>query len=198
MRRDSAGGMECILCERKFDLADVKILRFFPSTGVCFDCYHRGTKNKRAAWCFGKGSITGLGGQVLEYGYNPKARECQSECPDRKFCPLFLTGQIYVWRDAMVKVRDVPVADEYVPKKVKNNYKGPRLPFRSTGAMTTQAFMICMKGVMIDDLVKWVKTQGGSSRRILRIMRSGCFNGKRWKVNEANGYLKIIYEGHDA
>lgn len=190
--------LECILCEKHFSIEDVKQLKFFPSTGVCFDCYLKGQNASYATWCFGKPNLYSLNDRVLEFGYDEDKKVCQSECPDRRLCPLFMTGQIVVWRNpSMVKVKDVPVGEEHVQKKSKQ-YKGPALPFHQIGAMTTKAFLICMKGVMVDDLVKWVKVQGGSSTRVLRIMRSGCFNGKRWKVNEANGYIKVFYDGQDA
>jgi len=192
------GMLECILCEKHFNTQDVTELKFFPSTGICFDCYKAGVDAPYQKWCFGKTNIYGPGGRILNHGYDPDVRECRKECPDRKLCPLFVTGQINDWKAGeMVRFRDVPVS-EVERKKKQKQYTGPKLPFRQTGAMTTQAFLMCMKGVMVDDLVKWVKLQGGSSQRVLRIMRGGVFNGKRWKVNEANGYLKIFYEGQDA
>jgi hypothetical protein len=190
--------LECILCEHQFSLDDVRLLNFFPSTGVCFDCYQKGQSASFATWCFGKTSVTGPNGNLLQYGYDPEAKVCSEECPDRRICPLFWTGQIQEWRDEMVKVQDAPVAEVHKMKKKLKGYKGPPLPFYQPEAMTTKAFLICMKGVMVDDLVKWVKAQGGSSARVLRIMRSGSFNGKRWKVNEANGYIRVIYDGQSA
>jgi len=69
-------------------------------------------------------------------------------------------------------------------------------PFRQTQSMTAKAWMLCAtKGAMIEDLIKWVKQQGGDPRRILRIMRSGKRYDVRWLVDEQNGFLKITYQG---
>jgi len=189
--------LECILCHKKYTEDDVRGLEYFPSTGICFDCYAKGQKAAYVTWCFGKRSLVGIGNKVLALGYDPNSKACEKECPDRKLCPLFVSNEIYIWRAEMgkkVDVQDAPVGETHTPKKVKP-YTGPPLPFRELGAMTTRAFLLCMKGVLIDDLVAWVKAQGGEPRRVLRIMRSGTFHGKTWKVHEKNGYLKIVYEG---
>jgi hypothetical protein len=96
-----------------------------------------------------------------------------------------------------VRVKDVPATDSRDREKKKDifAYSGPRLPFYQMSAMTTKAFILCLQGILIDDLVKWVKAQGGEPRRVVRIMRSGRFNGKSWKVHEEKGFLKIDYAG---
>lgn len=71
--------------------------------------------------------------------------------------------------------------------------KGVILPFRQVNSLSHKVFLMCMKGVMIEDMMKWVKRRGGDGRRMLVLMRSGTVHGKRWGVNEANGYLRIIY-----
>jgi hypothetical protein len=71
--------------------------------------------------------------------------------------------------------------------------KGVVLPFRQVSSMSHKVFLMCMKGVMIEDMTKWVKRRGGSPQRMLQLMRSGTVHGKRWGVNESNGYIRIIY-----
>jgi len=93
-----------------------------------------------------------------------------------------------------VKVRDVPVAEVHKARKEKE-YTGPKLPFPHVNCMTAKAFRHCMKGILISDLVTWVKAQGGEPRRILRVMRAGECRGKKWSVDENNGYLRIEYKG---
>lgn len=69
-------------------------------------------------------------------------------------------------------------------------------PFRQSQSMTAKAWMMCAtSGILVQDLVKWVRQQGGDSRRILRIVRSGSRHDVRWKVDEHNGFLKITYLG---
>ena len=189
--------LECILCHAKFNEQSVRGLDYFATTGICFNCYLNGQKSPYVIWCFGKKDIRTLSNQLVEFGYDPEAKACSLECPDKKICQLFVTNEIFIWRAEMgkkVKVEDAPVGEIHTPKKVKG-YKGPVLPFRQMNAMTTRAFLLCMKGILIDDLVKWVKAQGGEPRRILRLMRSGTCHGKNWRVHEKDGFLKIMYEG---
>ena len=69
-------------------------------------------------------------------------------------------------------------------------------PFRHASSVTARAWMLCAtKGMMIDDLVRWVRQQGADPRRILRIMRSGNRYDVRWLVDEQNGFLKLSYQG---
>ena len=76
--------------------------------------------------------------------------------------------------------------------------KRPELicPFSHKKSMTAQAWMMCAtKGMMIEDLVDWVKRQGGEPRRVLRIFRRGWYLDVKWLVDEENGFLKITYKG---
>jgi hypothetical protein len=132
--------------------------------------------------CFGKRNLLGPNGKVLEYGFDSSAKACSEECPDRKICRFFVLGKIRQWRlGEMVKAKQV---------------KQLVCPFRQNQSMTSKAWMMCAtKGVMITDLVKWVKQQGGEPRRVLRIMRSGHYLDVRWQVDEQNGFLRITYQG---
>lgn len=73
----------CELCEEPYSLADIKELRFFPSTGICYACYRKGASAPPEVWCFGK-----------KEKYKPELRECSELCPDRVLCPLFVSGAI--------------------------------------------------------------------------------------------------------
>ena len=82
--------LECVLCSSRFREADVRLLRYFPSTRVCASCYQRSQRAPYSTWCFGKPTVVGPNGRVLEYGYNEKARECREECTDREVCHYYL------------------------------------------------------------------------------------------------------------
>lgn len=77
-------------------------------------------------------------------------------------------------------------------------YKGARLPFRSPNSIGCQAFAKCMDGIMIDELMQWVRRRGGDPHRVLRLMRSGNLYGRRWRVDEENGFLKIDYRSEQS
>jgi len=91
-----------------------------------------------------------------------------------------------------VKVSEAPVGEDALKKKRQINLD---LPFKHASGMTARAFALCRKGILISDLVSWVKAQGGEPRRILREMRTGNRYGKTWEVHEDNGYLRIVYKG---
>jgi hypothetical protein len=114
--------------------------------------------------------VFGPAGTILEHGYGPNASACTEDCPDRHICYLFVSGKIM----GQKKLTDI------------------QCPFRETHSMTSRAWMLCATtGISIEDLIVWVKQQGGDSRRILKIMRRGELNGVRWTVDERNGFLKI-------
>jgi len=64
----------CVVCKGSFVLEDVKVGRYFPSTGACLSCYQRMNKSKET--CFGD-------------EFDPKALACQV-CPDRVVCRVFV------------------------------------------------------------------------------------------------------------
>lgn len=171
------GIFECVLCRTRFNEEDVRELEYFPSTQVCAKCYERGQQADYTVWCFGKPNVRALSGHILDYGYDADARACREECPDRKLCRLVvLSGTLggNMGKDA----------------------EGLKCPFRQTQSMTAKAWMMCAtEGIMIEDLVKWVRRQGGDPGRILRIMRSGQRFDVRWLVDESNGFLRITYQG---
>jgi len=86
----------CLLCGHLFNTDDIRRLQYFSSTNICFECYACGQQAAHANWCFGK--TTFKDGKVHKYGYDPRKRACREECPDRKICPLFVTGTIFKWR----------------------------------------------------------------------------------------------------
>ena len=166
--------LECVRCGTRFGEQDVRELCYFPSTQVCLHCYELGQSSSYALWCFGKSNVLGPAGSISEYGFNLDAKACRDECPDRKICALFVSG---VLGGAMGNRKVV-------------------CPFRQDQSMTAKAWMMCAaKGVMIEELVRWVGRQGGDPGRILRIMRSGKRYDVRWLVDEQIGFLKITYQG---
>lgn len=80
---------KCVLCPQLFGLDDVKTGMYFPSTGVCYNCYKRGSKVSVGVWCFGKPVIR-EGNRIVRIGYDEKARACRVECPDSHICKVFV------------------------------------------------------------------------------------------------------------
>ena len=72
--------------------------------------------------------------------------------------------------------------------------KKPRIecPFHQARSLTARAWMLCATdGISVEDLIEWVKRQGGDPVRVLRVMRSCSLNGVRWSLDDRNGFLKI-------
>src|SRR6266581_3719237 len=84
--------MPCLLCQKKYSRADIKVGQYFPSTDICTDCYKRGQRQSRKIWCFGKTTriVKKAGRKLVLYAYSQDAVECKSECPDREICRLFV------------------------------------------------------------------------------------------------------------
>jgi len=173
---------ECVLCGTCFGFGDVERGRFFPSTLICLRCYKRGQGASYKVWCFGKPNVVGASGKILEFGYDVRVAACREHCPDRNVCAKF----------------SVDLQERTMESGKGAHHRGIRLPFREAGCLGARAFIKCMDGILINDLVRWVSKQGGDPRRILRLMRSGNLYGQRWLVNEQNGYLKIDYSGENS
>lgn len=75
----------CIICNRVFPNHDVGV-ELLISTGVCLNCYGRGTRAPVSRWCFGKTSE-----------YDPESVECSGLCPDKKICKMVVEGEI-IWK----------------------------------------------------------------------------------------------------
>jgi hypothetical protein len=176
MAGNNKGPLECVLCGERFAERDVTELRYFPSTQVCFACYKKGQNAPYATWCFGKQNVEGPGGKILEYGFDEDARACGQYCPDRKICKMFIDR---AWEEGA---------------EVKKKSKELVCPFRQTKSQIARVWMACAtKGMLIPEIVTMVKREGGNSHRVLRVLRSGELLGVRWRVDEANGFLKLTY-----
>ena|SRR6185369_16752456 len=79
---------KCVLCPQLYGVDDVKQGLYFPSTGVCLQCYRKGTKVPVGVWCFGK-AVVREGNRLVRVGYDEKSRACQIECPDSHVCKVF-------------------------------------------------------------------------------------------------------------
>lgn len=66
----------CVLCPKEFTEQDVKEGTYFPSTGVCLECYNR--LNKSRLSCFGD-----------KDKYDIRTVACQ-QCPDSRLCKRFV------------------------------------------------------------------------------------------------------------
>src|SRR5437016_2479291 len=93
--------LECITCDETYTEVDVENFRYFPSTGVCYNCYRAMQKAPITISCFGK-------------EYDALANECRELCPDRKQCPSFANGKY-------VKLRKLAEAEtvEIVSKSIQ-------------------------------------------------------------------------------
>ncbi len=76
MIRLTEKNLECLLCQKRYSVDDVKKSLFFASTMVCAMCYSCAVKNRgQKDWCFG--------------GYDKRYRECRVDCPDKRICRFF-------------------------------------------------------------------------------------------------------------
>ena len=72
--------LECVSCQQKFSVLDVKNSLFFVSTLTCSLCYNSAVGSQdKTAWCFGD--------------FDAKHRNCRTDCPDKKICRLFTLRQ---------------------------------------------------------------------------------------------------------
>lgn len=107
--------LECRFCKEKYSEDDVRRLLYFPDTQVCANCYKQGQEQKYQEWCFGKPDLK-AGQKILAYGYDETSPDCSQACPDRRYCPLFLSGQIFkLQKEANTMATEEVVA---VPEKV--------------------------------------------------------------------------------
>lgn len=67
----------CSQCPKMFSVEDVKNGDYFPSTGICAECYKKMAKTKLR--CFGKKKM-----------YDPKSLACGLICEDEKICKAFI------------------------------------------------------------------------------------------------------------
>lgn len=112
--------MPCLLCDIKYSENDVKELLYFPDTSICYRCYADMKEQRYEVSCFGKPDlILELRGQptLIAQGYDPNSPECKTEhglCPDRRYCPLFVTSKILQLRKAVVRSKPVPAVTSSV------------------------------------------------------------------------------------
>ena len=71
---------KCLKCPILFSVEDIESGFYFPSTGICLECY-RGMK-RSVDTCFGK--IT---------KFDVETNECGYECPDRNVCQAFVKAR---------------------------------------------------------------------------------------------------------
>jgi hypothetical protein len=76
--------LECVECRKGHSEWDVKGGKFFITTMMCLACYQRMQRSPHRECCFGKPTV--VRGNKTWYGYDPRARECAGECPDRHIC----------------------------------------------------------------------------------------------------------------
>jgi len=67
----------CVECEKRFVEADLDGLWFFPSTGICRQCYLEAMGD--GGTCFGKREHR-----------DERNAVCSQVCPDRNICKLFV------------------------------------------------------------------------------------------------------------
>lgn len=77
--------LPCLLCSTRYSELDVTAGDFFVSTMICRSCYEKLQQQPYTVSCFGKPNKVS-GQTVTAFGFDPKARECKFECPDRSIC----------------------------------------------------------------------------------------------------------------
>lgn len=71
---------KCQTCPVLFSTEDVEQGFYFPSTGICLECYREMKRSGRT--CFGK---------VEKFDLT--TNECGHECPDRNVCRVFIEAR---------------------------------------------------------------------------------------------------------
>jgi hypothetical protein len=90
----------CLLCGKRFSIADANDGQYFAETGICRSCYQKLQKDRST--CFGKIDVGVPEGRVL--GYDEAAIECREFCEDRKICQQFVTISAGVGKSKGVEV----------------------------------------------------------------------------------------------
>lgn len=88
-------------------------------------------------------------------------------------------------------------AAKAAPKAKAEEKKGPDGPFRLPESGIARVFKMCNDGTTVKAITEFCKRTDTNPGRVLRVMRSGNFHGWRWKVDEANGRLKILNVSKD-
>lgn len=161
-----AATIECVKCEQLFTQEDIKYLRYFIESGLCFQCSYKLYKLPEDVACFGK-------------LYSNTAKECKLLCPDRKVCPLFFTREVFELR------RD---AKKEAPKELAPNDK---VHLFQPGSIIYKAFEMCRKGISIRKFEMFIQRSKANRTRLLRIFRKGELYGKKWTWKSTNGKYKI-------
>jgi len=196
--------MQCVLCSELYSEYDVIQLRFFPDTGVCFDCYEDMKEQKYENYCFGKGTLTtaiGNGRQALALGYEPGNENCDHLCPDRKYCPLFLSGKIYKLQKAIqtvpVQVKVEPVKKE---KVVAQPAPLPRVgdnPYKPSSRIFSVFELLKRPGGTtkdeLDSLLGKLGLAYATTRRMLLWGGEGNLScGMRWTLEKVGSKERIV------
>lgn len=163
--------LECITCDELYTEIDVENFRFFPSTGVCYNCYRAMQKADTSISCFGK-------------QYDALANECRELCPDRKLCPSFANKKF-------IKLRQL--AEKETEEIQTNKLTIRQYPFRPT-SLLCKAFKLCIKGTTITELKRWCKHRGKNYSWVIATLRRGYSkNGRKWKLNEKQNSIQLEY-----
>ncbi len=85
--------VECVECKKSFTRTEVLEGLWSPETLVCSYCYARLQKSPHSISCFGKPTQVDRRGKLIGLGYDSKAEECRSLCPDRKICKRIVLGE---------------------------------------------------------------------------------------------------------
>ena len=91
MKGEASKVLECLLCQQRYSMEDIRNGLYQLETLVCSACYAKMQRQPHHISCFGKPTFILLNGKHL-YGYNPKAEECRTKCPDRRVCSRIILG----------------------------------------------------------------------------------------------------------
>lgn len=81
---DRAPIVECVLCTKRYSMADILGGRFWVETLICSPCYAKMQAAPFHESCFGKPSEIRPDGK--RYGYTRTSKACLEWCPDRLIC----------------------------------------------------------------------------------------------------------------
>lgn len=181
----NAPSLECVRCGGAFTIEDTLRFEFFFESGLCYECCKVLKKAPPDINCFGK-------------LYDPLNPACKRLCPDRKVCPIFMSGDIKLLRkEALTEVQRQGALQ--LLRKLDGKTRDRAHPFQPSSVIF-KAFEMCRapKGVEQDDLRKYITSKDADYTRVIRILRRGELYGKHWSWSEAKGRYAIKFPKDDA
>lgn len=116
--------LQCIECDRKFNLQDVRDENFFVDTSTCKKCYLKLAALPATVSCFGKEKLvyeskSKLGGTKVIEGFSANDVECTLHCQDRVVCRQFIQEKTMSDEELLDDLDFDEIAEEAVQEVVE-------------------------------------------------------------------------------